>query len=93
MATVHATIEPFEQGPARRRDDLAQPDPRHTAIMSGVPFANGAPKHQLRSGVHERLAEREGVPIGGTDISDRPPGVPTPASNAGWDASAVLPTC
>jgi myo-inositol-1-phosphate synthase len=66
---VHATIESFEQG-LRDSDEMIPPSQiyAYAAIMSGVPFANGAPNMSVDVPCMIALAEREGVPIGGKDF-------------------------
>jgi myo-inositol-1-phosphate synthase len=69
VTTVHATIESFEQG-LRDNDEMISPSQiyAYAAIMSGVPFANGAPNLSCDLPCMIALAEREGVPIGGKDF-------------------------
>jgi myo-inositol-1-phosphate synthase len=69
VTDVHATIEAFEQG-LRDSDDMISPSQiyAYAAIMSGVPFANGAPNLSCDLPCMIALAEREGVPIGGKDF-------------------------
>jgi len=69
VTEVHATIESFEQG-LRDSDDMISPSQiyAYAAIMSGVPFANGAPNLSCDPPCMLALAEREGVPIGGKDF-------------------------
>ena len=66
---VHATVESFEQG---LRDSSDQISPSqiyaYAAILSGVPFANGAPNLSCDLPCMIELSEREGVPIGGKDF-------------------------
>ena len=68
-SAVHDTIESFEQG-LRDGDDNIAPSQiyAYAAIMSGVPFANGAPNLTLDLPCIVELAEREGVPIAGKDF-------------------------
>lgn len=68
-SAVHETIEAFEQG-LRDNDDNISPSQiyAYAAIMSGVPFANGAPNLTVDLPCIERLAVREGVPIAGKDF-------------------------
>jgi len=68
-SAVHDTIESFEQG-LRDSDDNIAPSQiyAYAAIMSGVPFANGAPNLTLDLDCIVQLAEREGVPICGKDF-------------------------
>ncbi|MDY7106528.1 MAG: inositol-3-phosphate synthase [Actinomycetota bacterium] len=69
VTDVHATIESFEQG-LRDSDEMISPSQiyAYAAIMSGVPFANGAPNISLDLPCMLALAEREGVPVGGKDF-------------------------
>ena len=66
---VHLTIESFEQG-LRDGDDNISPSQiyAYAALMSGVPFANGAPNLTVDLPCIVQLAEREGVPICGKDF-------------------------
>ena len=66
---VHATIEAFEEG-LRNNDDNISPSQiyAYASIISGVPFANGAPNLTTDVPCIEQLAEREGVPIAGKDF-------------------------
>jgi myo-inositol-1-phosphate synthase len=69
VTAVHATIEAFEEG-LRTSDEMISPSQiyAYAAIMSGVPFANGAPNLSCDLPCMIALAEREGVPIGGKDF-------------------------
>ena len=69
VTDVHATIVSFEQG-LRDSDKMISPSQiyAYAAIMSGVPFANGAPNLSCDLPCMIALAEREGVPIGGKDF-------------------------
>ncbi|HWE55897.1 MAG TPA: inositol-3-phosphate synthase [Acidimicrobiales bacterium] len=69
VTDVHATIESFEQG-LRDSDEMISPSQiyAYAAIMSGVPYANGAPNLSCDIPCMLALAEREGVPIGGKDF-------------------------
>ena len=69
VTDVHATIESFEQG-LRDSHELISPSQiyAYAAIMSGVPFANGAPNLSCDLPCMIELAAREGVPIGGKDF-------------------------
>jgi len=69
VTAVHETIESFEQG-LRDSDEMISPSQiyAYAAIMSGVPFANGAPNLSCDLPCMIALAEREGVPIGGKDF-------------------------
>jgi myo-inositol-1-phosphate synthase len=66
---VHQSIDTFEQG---LRDNHANIAPSqvyaYAAILSGVPFANGAPNVTLDFPAMLQLAKREGVPVGGKDF-------------------------
>ena len=68
-SAVHATVESFEQG---LRDDDENISPSqiyvYAALVSGVPFANGAPNLSTDLPCMEELARREGVPITGKDF-------------------------
>ena len=68
-SAVHDSIESFEQG-LRDNDDNIAPSQiyAYAAIMSGVPFANGAPNLTLDLPCIVELAERQGVPICGKDF-------------------------
>jgi myo-inositol-1-phosphate synthase len=69
VTDVHATIASFEQG-LSDSDEMISPSQiyAYAAIMSGVPFANGAPNMSCDLPCMIALAEREGVPIGGKDF-------------------------
>ena len=69
VTQVHETIESFEQG-LRDSDEMISPSQiyAYAAIMSGVPFANGAPNLSCDLPCMIALADREGVPIGGKDF-------------------------
>ena len=69
LTDVHATIDSFEKG-LRESDEAISPSQiyAYAAIMSGVPFANGAPNLSCDPPCMIALAEREGVPIGGKDF-------------------------
>ncbi len=69
LTEVHATIESFEEG-LRRSDEMISPSQiyAYAAIMSGVPFANGAPNRSCDPPCMVALAEREGVPVMGKDF-------------------------
>ncbi len=66
---VHDTIETFEAG-LRSNDDNIAPSQiyAYAALMSGVPFANGAPNLTVDLPCMNELAAREGVPIAGKDF-------------------------
>lgn len=69
VTDVHQSIDAFEQG-LRDNDEMISPSQiyAYAAIMSGVPYANGAPNLSCDLPVMLQLAEREGVPIGGKDF-------------------------
>ncbi len=69
VTAVHQSIEAFEQG-LRDNDPMISPSQiyAYAAIMSGVPYANGAPNLSSDLPCMLELAEREGVPIGGKDF-------------------------
>ncbi len=69
LSEAHQSIEAFEQG-LRDSDPAISPSQiyAYAAIMSGVPFANGAPNRSCDPPCMVALAEREGVPIGGKDF-------------------------
>ncbi|HZM42246.1 MAG TPA: inositol-3-phosphate synthase [Acidimicrobiales bacterium] len=69
VTAVHSTIEAFEQG-LRDSDEMISPSQiyAYASIMSGVPFANGAPNLSCDLPCMFALAQREGVPIGGKDF-------------------------
>jgi len=66
---VHATIEAFEAG-LRDGDDNISPSQIYVyaALMSDVPFANGAPNLSVDLPCMIELAARRGVPIAGKDF-------------------------
>ncbi|MEP6945590.1 MAG: inositol-3-phosphate synthase [Acidobacteriota bacterium] len=66
---VHETIEAFEKG-LYDSDPLIAPSMiyAYAAIMSGVPFANGAPNLAVDIPALTRLAEDKRVPICGKDF-------------------------
>lgn len=68
-SAVHDTIASFEEG-LRNNDDNIAPSQiyAYAALMSGVPFANGAPNLTVDLPCIVELAEREGVPICGKDF-------------------------
>ena len=68
-SAVHASIEAFEAG-LKASDDNISPSQiyAYASIMSGVPFANGAPNLTTDVDAIVQLAEREGVPIAGKDF-------------------------
>ena len=66
---VHASVEAFEAG-LRDNDDNISPSQiyAYAALMSGVPFANGAPNLTTDLDCMVELAKREGVPVAGRDF-------------------------
>src|SRR3546814_12169325 len=74
VTDVHQSIEAFEQG-LRDSDPLISPSQiyAYAALISGVPFANGAPNLSTDLPCMVELALREGVPIGGTDFKTGQP--------------------
>jgi myo-inositol-1-phosphate synthase len=69
VTDVHQSIEAFEQG-LRDSDPMISPSQiyAYAALISGVPFANGAPNLSTDLPCMVELALREGVPIGGKDF-------------------------
>ncbi|MEZ5170486.1 MAG: inositol-3-phosphate synthase [Acidimicrobiia bacterium] len=69
ISDVHQSIEAFEQG--LRRDDVDIAPSQiylYAALMSGVPFANGAPNLSCDVPALVELAKRRGIPIAGKDF-------------------------
>ncbi|MEZ5144667.1 MAG: inositol-3-phosphate synthase [Acidimicrobiales bacterium] len=66
---VHASLAAFEQG-LRDGDDNISPSQiyAYAALMSGVPFANGAPNLTVDVPAMLELAEQRQVPIAGKDF-------------------------
>ena len=66
---VHASVESFEAG-LRSDDDNISPSQiyAYAALMSHVPFANGAPNLSVDLPCMRELAARENVPIAGKDF-------------------------
>ena len=66
---VHSSIDAFEAG-LKVNDANISPSQiyAYAALMSGVPFANGAPNLTTDLDCIVELAEREGVPIAGKDF-------------------------
>ena len=66
---VHSSIEAFEEG-LRNNDENISPSQiyAYASIMSGVPFANGAPNLTTDVDAIVELSKREGVPIAGKDF-------------------------
>ncbi|MBZ0266714.1 inositol-3-phosphate synthase [bacterium] len=66
---VHETIEAFELGLMENDPDIAPSMVyAYAAIMTGTPFANGAPNLTVDTPALVALAKREGVPIAGKDF-------------------------
>ena len=68
-SAVHASMEAFEEG-LRRSDENISPSQiyAYAALVSGVPFANGAPNLSVDVPAMLELAERNQVPIAGKDF-------------------------
>ena len=68
-SAVHMTIEAFEAG-LKDDDDNISPSQiyAYAALISKVPFANGAPNLSVDLPCMRELAAREGVPIAGKDF-------------------------
>ena len=68
-SAVHASVAAFEAG-LKAGDENISPSQiyAYAAIMSGVPFANGAPNLSVDLPCMIELAAREGVPIAGKDF-------------------------
>ena len=68
-SAVHESIGTFEEG-MRNDDENIAPSQlyAYAALMSGVPFANGAPNLSADLPCMAQLAEREGVPYTGKDF-------------------------
>ena len=68
-SAVHATIAAFEEG-LRNNDENISPSQiyAYAALMSGVPYANGAPNLSVDLPCMIELSHREGVPIAGKDF-------------------------
>ena len=69
VTAVHQSVEAFEAGLAAN-DPMISPSQiyAYAAIMSRVPYANGAPNLSSDLPCMIDLAERNGVPIGGKDF-------------------------
>jgi len=66
---VHETIEAFELGLMENDPDIAPSMVyAYAAIMTGTPFANGAPNLTCDIPAIVALAKREGVPVAGKDF-------------------------
>ena len=68
-SAIHRSLEAFEEG-LRTNDDNISPSQiyAYAALMSDVPFANGAPNLSVDLPCMIELAERRGVPIAGKDF-------------------------
>ncbi len=68
-APVHQSVAAFEAG-LRADDPDISPSQlyAYAALLSGVPYANGAPNLSVDIPAMVELAEREGVPIAGKDF-------------------------
>jgi len=69
VTEVHQSVAAFEQG-LRDSDPMISPSQiyAYAALISGVPFANGAPNLSTDLPCMVELARREGVPMGGKDF-------------------------
>jgi myo-inositol-1-phosphate synthase len=69
VTDVHQSVAAFEQG-LRDSDPMISPSQiyAYAALISGVPFANGAPNLSADLPCMVELALREGVPMGGKDF-------------------------
>jgi len=66
---VHAGVEAFEAGLAADDDNISPSQIyAYAALMSDVPFANGAPNLSVDIPAMTELAQRRGVPIAGKDF-------------------------
>jgi myo-inositol-1-phosphate synthase len=66
---VHATVESFEAGLKADDVNIAPSEIyAYAALVSGVPFANGAPNLSIDLPCMEELAARNGVPVTGKDF-------------------------
>ncbi|HSG78482.1 MAG TPA: inositol-3-phosphate synthase, partial [Acidimicrobiia bacterium] len=66
---VQQSIESFEQGLRDNHPNIAPSQVyAYASILSGVPFANGAPNVTVDFPALLELAKREGVPVGGKDF-------------------------
>jgi myo-inositol-1-phosphate synthase len=66
---VHETLEAFEAGLRSSHEEIAPSQIyAYALLMSGVPFANGAPNNAVDIPAMIELAERQGVPICGKDF-------------------------
>ena len=68
-SAVHETVDSFEAGLKSNDENIAPSQIyAYAAIMSGVPFANGAPNLALDIPCMVALAESRGVPVAGKDF-------------------------
>ena len=66
---VHETVEAFEEGLKTDHPDISPSQIyAYAALMSDVPFANGAPNLSVDVPCMLQLAEERGVPIAGKDF-------------------------
>ena len=66
---VHETVDSFEAGLKSNDENIAPSQIyAYAAIMSGVPFANGAPNLALDIPCMVELAKSRGVPVAGKDF-------------------------
>ncbi|MDE0497682.1 MAG: inositol-3-phosphate synthase, partial [Acidimicrobiaceae bacterium] len=66
---VHASVEAFEVGLAADDDNISPSQIyAYAALMSDVPFANGAPNLSVDIPAMTELAVRRGIPIAGKDF-------------------------
>ena len=68
-STAHQTLEAFEAA-LEANDENISPSQiyAYAALMSDVPFANGAPNLSVDLPCMIELAERRGIPIAGKDF-------------------------
>lgn len=69
IGAEHLTVESFEAALRENSPNIA-PSMIYTyaAIMEGVPYANGAPNLSVELPALQKLAEKNGVPIAGSDF-------------------------
>ncbi len=68
-SSVHQTIESFEKGLKGNHQDIAPSMIyAYAALMSGVPFVNGAPNLTVDIPVLVELSKEKGLPIAGKDF-------------------------
>jgi myo-inositol-1-phosphate synthase len=66
---VHSSVEAFEAGLANNDDNISPSQIyAYAALMSGVPFANGAPNLSVDLPCMIDLAKQRGVPVVGKDF-------------------------